>query len=174
MARAVARDARVPGRRVELEPRILAQLPRKGVLAPSRADQQDSHRATLLAASAGLKLPAGEQDWPMSMHDPGLDQYDWASQLEGLDEDLHSDPVAALPELADLVERILGEAGYDIADPVVRDGEEREVVAEYLAAREISDLVERANDQLSPGDVAQAIAGLRAVAQFLINERSLD
>jgi hypothetical protein len=108
----------------------------------------------------------------MSMHEPGLDRYDWASQLEGLEEDLRSDPIDALPELADLVERILGEAGYDIDDPVAREGEEREVVAEYLAAREISDLVEQGSDQMSPGDVGQAISGLRAVAEHLIRERS--
>jgi hypothetical protein len=121
-----------------------------------------------------LKPATREQDGPMSMHEPGLDEHDWATQLEGLDDELRSDPVDALPELADLVERMLGEAGYDLADPVARAGEEREVVAEYLAAREIADLVEQANDQLSPGDVAQAIAGLRAVAEFLIAERSAD
>jgi hypothetical protein len=121
-----------------------------------------------------LKRRAGEQEWPMSMQEPGLDEHDWATQLESLDEDLHTDPFEALPVLADLVERILGEAGYDIGDPVAREGEEREVVAEYLAAREIADLVERANGQVSPGDVAQAISGLRAVAEFLIAERSAD
>jgi hypothetical protein len=108
----------------------------------------------------------------MSMHEPGLDEHDWLSQLESLDEDLRSDPIDALPELADLVERILAEAGYDIDDPVARQGDEREVVAEYLAARELADLVEDGSDQMSPGDVAQAIAGLRAVVEFLASERS--
>jgi hypothetical protein len=107
----------------------------------------------------------------MSMQEPGLDRHDWLSHLEGLDDDLRADPFDAVPELADLVERILLEAGYDVDDPVARDGEEREVVAEYLAAREISDLVERGNTTLSPGDVAQAINGLRAVAEYLIRER---
>jgi hypothetical protein len=110
----------------------------------------------------------------MSMHEPGLDRHEWYSQLESLDEDLRTDPVAALPELADLVEQILVETGYDIDDPVVREGDEREVVAEYLAAREISDLVEESSDQMSLGDVAQAIAGLRAVAEHVIRERAVD
>jgi hypothetical protein len=104
----------------------------------------------------------------MSMPEPGLDRHEWESLLEGLEEDLRTDPVAALPNLADLVERMLEEAGYDLDDPVVREGEEREVVAEYLAAREISDLVESGNDQVSPGDVAAAIEGLRALARFVI------
>ena len=107
----------------------------------------------------------------MSMQEPGLDRHDWQSHLEGVEEDLHADPFDALPELADLVERMLNEASYDVADLVARDGEEREIIAEYLAAREISNLVEQGNTTLSPGDVAQAINGLRAVAEYLIRER---
>ena len=108
----------------------------------------------------------------MSM-EPGLDRHDWQSHLEGLDDALRADPFDALAELADLVERMLMEADYDVADPVARDGEEREVVAEYLAAREIADLVEQGNTTISPGDVAQAINGLRAVAEYLIRERGI-
>ena len=106
----------------------------------------------------------------MSMQVPGLDRHEWEGVLEGLEDDLRTDPLAALPDLADLVERMLKEADYDLDDPVVREGEEREVVAEYLAAREISDLVESGNDQLSPGDVAAAIEGLRVLARFVIAE----
>ena len=109
----------------------------------------------------------------MSMQEPGLDRYDWQSHLESLDEDLHADPFDALPELADLVERMLVEASYDVNDPVAREGEEREIVAEYAAAREIATLVEQGNTTISPGDVGQAIAGLRAVAEYLIRERGI-
>jgi hypothetical protein len=108
------------------------------------------------------------------MQEPGLDRHDWQTQLEQLDDDLRSDPADALPELADLVERMLEEADYDLNDPVARAGEERAVVAEYLAAREIADLVEEGNGERSPGDVATAISGLRAVAEYLIGERSAD
>src|SRR5215210_811524 len=106
------------------------------------------------------------------MRDPGLDRHEWESELAALDEDLRDDPFSGLAELADLVERMLVESGYDVEDPVAREGEEREVVAEYLAAREISDLVERGNDQLSPSDVGSAIAGLRAIADYIVAERS--
>jgi hypothetical protein len=88
----------------------------------------------------------------MAMQEPGLDRHEWGSELESLDEDLHTDPFQALPALADLVERMLDEAGYDLADPVVREGEEREVVAEYRAAREVADLVETGNSRLSPAE----------------------
>jgi hypothetical protein len=65
---------------------------------------------------------------------------------------------------------MLEETGYDLDDPVVREGEEREVVAEYLAAREVSDLVESGNEQVSAGDVGAAIEGLRALADFVLAE----
>jgi hypothetical protein len=107
----------------------------------------------------------------MSMNEPGLTRHEWETLLAGLEDDLHEDPFAALPDLTDLVERMLIEAGYEVVDPVARDGEEREVVAEYLAAREIADLVELGNDDVSPGDVASAIEGLRSVADYVLAER---
>ena len=106
----------------------------------------------------------------MQMQEPGLDRHEWQSELQSLEDDLHDDPFQALPGLADLVERMLIEAGYDLTDPVAREGDAREVVAEYLAAREVADLVETGNSQLSPGDVASAIEGLRALADYVLAE----
>ena len=106
------------------------------------------------------------------MLEPGLDRHEWASELQALEPELRDDPVDALPELADLVERMLVARGYDVNDPVVREGDDREVVAEYLAAREISDARERGDDDVGPGDVASAISGLRSLAGFILDERS--
>jgi hypothetical protein len=106
------------------------------------------------------------------MEDPGLNQYDWETEFEALEEDLESDPVATLPELDRLVARMLEETGYDLADPVVRAGDEREIVAEYLAAHETADAVDRGDEDVSAGDVADAINGLRAVFDSLVAERS--
>ena len=103
-------------------------------------------------------------------YEPGLDRHEWETEMQALEPELEDSPVDALPELADLVERILEERGYDVQDPVVREGEEREIVTEYLSAREISDRVERA-EAVSPGDVAAAINGLRAVYEYLVDER---
>lgn len=90
--------------------------------------------------------------------------------MQALEPLVKDSPAEALPELGDLVERILLERGYDLNDPVVREGDEREVVAEFLAARELSDLLERGGD-VGPGDVASAVNGFRAVYGFLITER---
>jgi hypothetical protein len=106
------------------------------------------------------------------MYDPGLDRHEWESEWEALADGIRTDPADALPEVDRLVARMLEESGYDLADPVVREGDEREVVAEYLAAREILDAVERDSDELSPGDVAAAINGYRAVFEHVATTRA--
>ncbi|HEY5694304.1 MAG TPA: hypothetical protein VIR14_07335 [Gaiellaceae bacterium] len=106
------------------------------------------------------------------MYDPGLDRHDWESEWQALEDDLRTDPAQALPELGALVARMLEESGYDLTDPVVREGAEREVVAEYLAAHEIVEAAERDAGALSPGDVAAAINGYRAVFDHLVTMRA--
>ena len=106
------------------------------------------------------------------MREPGLDRHEWESELASLEEDLHDDPAGTLPELDRLIARMLDETGYDLTDPVAREGEEREVVAEYLAAHEIREAVERGSDELSPGDVAAAVNGFLALFDYLVAERS--
>jgi hypothetical protein len=106
----------------------------------------------------------------METPDPGLDRHEWESERASLDEDLRDSPNEALPELAALVGRMLEERGYDLGDPVVRDGDEREVVAEYLAAREVADRVDLAAD-VDPGDIADAINGLSEVFAYVVTDR---
>jgi hypothetical protein len=105
------------------------------------------------------------------MFEPGLDRHEWESQWQALEEQLEDAPAEALPELDSLVARMLEERGYALEDPVAREGDDREVVAEFLAAREITRLVESASDEVSPGDVAAALNGYRSLYEFLIAER---
>jgi len=107
----------------------------------------------------------------MSMREPGLDRHEWETELESLEPELRDSPAEALPELADLVRRMLDERGFDLNDPLVREGDEREIVSEYESAREVADRLERGED-VDPGDVASAINGLRALYDHLISERS--
>ena len=106
------------------------------------------------------------------MYEPGLDRHEWESELGALEDHLGENPAEALPELDRLVERMLEETGYNPADPVVREGDEREVVAEFLAAREITQLLERGEEGVGPGDVASAINGYRAVFEHLVTNRA--
>jgi hypothetical protein len=92
--------------------------------------------------------------------------------MQALEDQLSDSPAEALPELDDLVARMLEECGYAIDDAVAREGDEREVVAEYLAAHELTTAAERGADDLSPGDVAAAINGFRAVFDHLVAERA--
>jgi hypothetical protein len=106
------------------------------------------------------------------MYEPGVDRHEWESEMQALEEELGENPAEALPELDRLVERMLEETGYELSDPVVREGDEREVVAEFLAAREITQLRDRDQGDTGPGDVAAAINGYRAVYDYLVSSRS--
>ena len=106
----------------------------------------------------------------METPDPGLDRHEWESELASLDDGLRDSPAEALPDLVDLVGRMLHERGYDLDDPVAREGEEREVVAQFQASRAVADRVDRDED-VDPGDIADAINGLRELFDSVIAER---
>ncbi len=106
------------------------------------------------------------------MIEPGLNRHEWESEWQSLEEQLADAPAETLTDVDDLIERMLIERGYSIADPVAREGDDREVVAEFQAAREITRLVENGTDDVSPGDVAAAVNGYRAIFDYLIAERS--
>ncbi len=104
------------------------------------------------------------------MEEPGLDRHEWESEWAALEEQVADAPAEALSDLDDLVGRMLEERGYAVTDPVAREGDEPEVVAEFLSARETMRLVEERSDDVSPGDVAAAVNGYRAVFEHLMAE----
>jgi hypothetical protein len=105
----------------------------------------------------------------MAMSEPGLDRHEWESERASLEDDLHDEPAETLPELVNLVSRMLEERGYDLNDPVAREGDEREVVAQFQAGREAAERVDRGED-VDPGDVADAINGLRSLFEYVVVE----
>lgn len=104
------------------------------------------------------------------MLEPGLDRHEWESRWASLEEGLEDSPRDVLPELDQLVAQMLQERGFEIDDPVARGGEGREVVDEFLAAREITRLLADDPDALSAGDVAAAVNGYRSVYDFIVEE----
>ena len=106
------------------------------------------------------------------MYEPGLNLHEWESEWQALEDDLRTEPAHALPEVDRLVRRMLEESGYELTDPVVGEGDEREVLAEYLAAHEIAQAAERDADDVSPGDVAAAVNGYRSVFDHLVTTRA--
>jgi len=102
------------------------------------------------------------------MLEPGLDRHEWESEWQALEEQVADAPAEALPELDDLVGRMLEARGFAIGDPVASEGDEPEIIAEFRSARETMRLVEAGADGISPGDVAAAINGYRAVYEYVI------
>jgi hypothetical protein len=108
----------------------------------------------------------------MEWDEGGADLHSWTSQWASIAEDADDDPDAAVSQYADLVERMLEANGYAIGDPVAREGEEREVVATYLAARETAERAELGAAARS--EVEQAIEDLRSVFESFASEAGLD
>jgi hypothetical protein len=104
------------------------------------------------------------------MLDPGLDKHLWESWWQQFDEDVQTSPGEALPELDGLIAQMLEARGYAIDDPVMREGDDRDVVADFLAAREITRAVEQ--DKVDPEDIDTAIGNYRELYEFLIEDRA--
>src|SRR2546430_179134 len=85
------------------------------------------------------------------MLEPGLDRHEWESEWASLEEELADGPADVLPELDDLVARMLDACGYAVSDPVAREGDDRDVIADFLAAREITRLLADPAADGSPG-----------------------
>jgi hypothetical protein len=105
------------------------------------------------------------------MLEPGLDKHLWESWWQQFDEDLQTSPEEALPELGRLIAQMLEARGYAIDDPVVSEGDDRDVVADFIAAREITRAFEQGKD-VDPEDIETAIENYRDLYEFLIEDRA--
>lgn len=105
------------------------------------------------------------------MLEPGLDKHLWESWWQQFDEDVQTSPDEALSELDGLIAQMLEARGYAIDDPVIREGDDRDVVADFLAAREIRRAVEQGKE-IDPEDIQTAIENYRELYEFLIEDRA--
>jgi hypothetical protein len=102
---------------------------------------------------------------------PDYDLYGWESAWASIEEDAASDPDAALSAFADIAAQALRAAGYALDDPVVRRGDEPEIVLTYLSAREVAERAELG--EASRAEVETATEDLRAVFDSVVNELAL-
>jgi hypothetical protein len=102
------------------------------------------------------------------VRDPGLDRHEWETEWQALEPELEDAPAETLPELGDLVERMLVARGFPIHDEVADDGIEPDLLVEFRSAREITRRIERGDD-VDPGDIGEAIRNLRDVYEQLID-----
>lgn len=104
------------------------------------------------------------------MVEPGLDKHEWETWWQQFEEDVETSPAEALSELDRLTVEMLEARGYALDDPVAREGDDREIVAEYVAAHETTEAVEQGKD-VSREDIDAAIDGYRALHDYLLAER---
>jgi hypothetical protein len=108
------------------------------------------------------------------MQDPGLDRHEWETEWQALEPLVVDSPREALPELDDLVGRMLAERGYPVEEeetepesPVAEEGVDPEVLTAFRAAREITRQVERGED-VDPAEVGQAVGLYRELYEHLL------
>ena len=104
------------------------------------------------------------------MSEPGLDLHAWESQWAQLQEDAADSPDEALPEIVNLIEQMLADRGFDLENPVVVEDESRDIVSDFLAAREISRAAE--TTKIDAEDIQTALEDLAEIHDFLVEERA--
>ena len=104
------------------------------------------------------------------MSEPGLDLHEWESQWAQLQEDAADSPDEALPEIVNLIEQMLADRGFDLENPVVVQDESRDIVSDFLAAREISRAAE--TTKIDAEDIQTALDDLVEIHDFLVEDRA--
>src|SRR5688572_11441213 len=104
------------------------------------------------------------------MVEPGLDLHEWATRWQELQDLAADDPAESLPEIVRLVQQMLTERGFDLNEPVTAEGEDPDVVRDFLSARDVAVAVEAGG--ADPGDIAVALDSLREIYEYLITDRA--
>jgi hypothetical protein len=103
------------------------------------------------------------------MVDPGLDRHEWETEWEALEPLVVDSPGEALPEVDRLIERMLAERGYPTTEAEAQDAADPALVAEFLEARRIANLVD-SGETVDPGDVGAAVTAYRNLYELLLEE----
>lgn len=104
------------------------------------------------------------------MTDPGLDLHEWETRWQELEDAFAEAPDETLPELVRFLQDLLVERGYELAERVTAEGEDPDIVRQFLAAQELAHLVEagQGNDE----DVQTAFESLREIYLYLVENRA--
>lgn len=104
------------------------------------------------------------------MLEPGLDLHEWQTRWEELVEAFAEAPEETLPEMARFVEQMLVERNFQLDDPVTAEGQDPDIVRQFLAARALTRLAEAG--QAEPEDVGTAFEGFRDIYDYIVNDRA--
>jgi hypothetical protein len=98
---------------------------------------------------------------------PGLDKHDWETEWQALEPLVADSPGETLPELDDLVARMMEARGFPLAESPAEDATEPETVREFMEARRITRLVD-AGERVDPGDIGLAVTSYRSLYEYLL------
>ena len=101
------------------------------------------------------------------MQEPGLDKHEWETEWQGLEPLVADSPAEALPEVDDLIARMMEARGFPLTESPAEDATEPETIREFAEARRITRLVE-AGEAVDPGDVGLAVTAYRNLYGYLL------
>jgi hypothetical protein len=104
------------------------------------------------------------------MVEPGLDLHEWETRWQELQDLAADEPEQTLPEIERFVREMLEERGYDVDDPVVAEGDDPDIVHDFLGARELARLVD--TGEATAEDLELALENLTEIYEFLVAERA--
>ncbi len=102
------------------------------------------------------------------MQEPGLDEHEWVSRYEALEEDVRGAPAEALSELDDLVAEMMTARGIPLEERDGEDTTEPETIRRFAEARRVTRQID-AGEAYDPGDVANAVDAYRSLYDHLLN-----
>jgi hypothetical protein len=102
------------------------------------------------------------------MQEPGLDKHEWETEWQGLEPLIADSPAEALPEVDELVARMMEARGFPLAESEAQHTAEPETIREFAEARRITRLVE-AGEQVDPGDIGLAVGAYRNLYAYLLD-----
>jgi len=101
------------------------------------------------------------------VQEPGLDKHEWETEWQGLEPLLADSPAEVLPEVDDLVARMMEARGFPLTESPAQDATEPETIREFGEARRITRLVE-AGEAVDPGDIGLAVTAYRNLYRYLL------
>ncbi|MGZ4415464.1 MAG: hypothetical protein ACXVRZ_13980 [Gaiellaceae bacterium] len=104
------------------------------------------------------------------MSEPGLDLHEWETRWQELQDAAAEAPDEALPDVVRFVSQMLVERGYQLDEPVTKEGDDLDIVKDLLAAQEIAEAAETRG--ADPEDVATALDDLQEIYDYLVSDRA--
>jgi hypothetical protein len=102
------------------------------------------------------------------VQEPGLDKHDWETEWQALEPLLADSPGETLPEVDELVARMMEARGFPLTETPAQDATEPETVREFMEARRITRLAD-AGERVDPGDIGLAVTAYRSLYEYLLD-----